>query len=91
MRKVTVYLTDDLNAQLNQAAAVSGCRKSDLIREGIRLVLDQYRKQRPTIPILVSEGASFAEHVDQHLAGFGKRGSAEQPGSPIARPQRYSR
>ncbi len=52
-----MYLPDDLKAALEQLAAETGRSEADLIREGIR----------------VSDDPHFAEHPDEHLAGFGTR------------------
>ncbi len=73
MNKTTVYLPEGLKAQLVRAAAESGRSEADLIREGIRLAVERCLPPAPTIPILVSADPSFAERVDEHLAGFGER------------------
>ena len=72
VHKTTVYLPDDLKAELERAA-VEACRsEADIIREGIRLAISQHMPP-PTIPIFVSADPHFAEHVDEHLAGFGEQ------------------
>ena len=73
MRKTTLYLPDDLKAELEQLAAETGRSEAALIREGIRLALEQHTPQAPTIPIFASDDPHFAERVDEHLAGFGER------------------
>ncbi len=73
MQKTTIYLPDDLKAELARAAADSGRSEADLIREGIRLALARRMPPAPTIPVLVSEDPTFAERVDEHLRGFGNR------------------
>lgn len=73
MQKTTVYLPDELKAELARAAADTGRSEADLIREGIRLALARRTPPEPTIPILVSEDPAFAERVDEHLRGFGER------------------
>ncbi len=72
MQKTTVYLPDELKAQLARVAAESGRSEADLIREGIRLALARRTPPDPTIPILISEDPDFAQHVDDHLRGFGE-------------------
>ena len=72
MRKTTVYLPDDLKAELQRAAAETGRSEADLIREGVRLALAQHTPA-PTIPIFVSDDPHFAECVDEHLVGFGEQ------------------
>jgi metal-responsive CopG/Arc/MetJ family transcriptional regulator len=72
MNRTTVYLPDDLKAELARVAAETGRREADLIREGIRLALARHVPPTPTIPILVSADPHFAERVDDHLTGFGE-------------------
>ena len=73
MEKTTVYLTSDQKAALARAAQEEGRSEADLIREGIRLAVAQREPPTPTIGILVSDDPDFAEHVDEHLAGFGSQ------------------
>ena len=73
MQKTTVYLPDDLKAALGRVAMETGLSEAELIREGIRLALEQHVPPAPTIPIYVSDDPSFAERVDEHLSGFGLR------------------
>ena len=72
MQKTTVYLPDDLKVALARTAADTGRSEADLIREGVRMAVAQHAPS-PTIPIFVSDDPHFAEHVDDHLAGFGER------------------
>ena len=72
MIKTTVYLPDELKAELERLAAETGQSEAELIRDGIRLALAR-RHPVPTIPILISADPHFAERVDEHLAGFGER------------------
>lgn len=41
MRKTTVYLTDEEAEGLRRAAAASGASQAELIREGVRRVIQQ--------------------------------------------------
>ena len=72
MMKTTVYLPEEMKADLERVAAETGKSEADLIREGIRLALVQHQPT-PTIPILVSDDPHFAERVDEYLVGFGER------------------
>ena len=72
MMKTTVYLPEELKAELERTAAETGKSEADLIREGIRLAVTQYQPS-PTIPIFISADPHFAEQVDEHLVGFGER------------------
>jgi hypothetical protein len=69
MHKTTVYLPDDLKADLERTAVESRCSEADIIREGIRLAIARREPPAPTIPIYVGDDPHFAEH----LAGFGSR------------------
>jgi Ribbon-helix-helix protein, copG family len=73
MRKTTVYLPNDLKAELERTAEETGYSEAELIRMGVRLAVAQRIPPPPTIPIFVSDDPHFAEHVDEHLAGFGER------------------
>ncbi len=73
MHKTTIYLPDDLKADLERLAAESGCTEATLIREGLRLAIAQRTPPPPTIPIYVSDDPHFAENVDEQLTGFGER------------------
>ena len=72
VQKTTVYLPDDLKAELERAAAASGRSEADIIRKGIRLALDERVPPTPTIGIFVSDDPRFAENVDEHFEGFGR-------------------
>ncbi len=73
MVKTTVYLPDDLKLALARMARETGRSEADLIRDGIRLAVAQQQPPPPTIGILVSDDPSFAQRVDEHLAGFGRQ------------------
>ncbi|MGH2583331.1 MAG: CopG family transcriptional regulator [Dehalococcoidia bacterium] len=73
MRKTTLYLPDDLKANLEQAALKTGRTEADIVREGIRLALAQLPPPTPTIPLFTSDDPHFAERVDEYLVGFGER------------------
>ncbi len=73
MLKTTLYLSDDLKAALRRAAQDAGRSEADLIREGIRLAVAKQTPPTPTLNVLVSDDPHFAEHVDEHLTGFGLR------------------
>lgn len=72
MFKTTLYLPDDLKAELERAARETGRSEADLIRDGIRLALARQQPPAPTIGILVSADPHFAEKVEEHLDGFGR-------------------
>lgn len=73
MRKTTVYVPDGLKADLGRAAARTGRSEAELIREGIRIVTERGAGSEPRLPLFASDQPDLAEHVDDHLAGFGER------------------
>lgn len=73
MQKTTVYLPEDLKAALERLAAQTGRSEADLIREGIRLRVDQHRPPLPRSGIFDSGNPSLGSHVDELLEGFGER------------------
>ena len=73
MRKTTLYLPDDLKAELELTAAETGESEAAIIREGIRLALMRRAPPAPTIPLFTSDDPHLAERVDEYLAGFGER------------------
>jgi Arc/MetJ-type ribon-helix-helix transcriptional regulator len=73
MRKTTVYLPDDLKAELGRLATVTGRSEADLIREGIRLLSVQTAAPAPRLALFDSGIPDLAERVDDYLEGFGER------------------
>jgi hypothetical protein len=73
MLKTTVYLPDDLKRALERIAAARGCSEAELIREAVRTLTHEAAAPRPRLPLFKSGKRRLAEHVDQALAGFGKR------------------
>jgi len=73
MQRTTVYLPEDLKLDLERTARVAGRSEADLIREGVRQVVAVYDAPRPRIPLFRSHDPTLAEHVDEHLKGFGER------------------
>jgi hypothetical protein len=73
MKRTTVYLPEDLKAELEQAARVSGKSEAELIREGVRQAVASRPPPRPRIPLFESGDPTLAERVDELLAGFGDR------------------
>ncbi len=73
MQRTTVYLPEDLKLNLRRTARAAGRSEADLIREGVRQVVAVYDSPRPRIPLFRSSDPTLAEHVDEHLKGFGER------------------
>lgn len=73
MKRTTVFLPEDLKAELEAAAVAEGCSEAELIREGVRLVVTRRSGDGPRIPLFASGDPTLAERVDDLLAeGFGE-------------------
>jgi hypothetical protein len=72
MKRTTVYLPEDLKAELEQAARATGRSEAELIREGVRQAVTSSSPSRPHIPLFESGDPTLAERVDELLAGFGE-------------------
>jgi Arc/MetJ-type ribon-helix-helix transcriptional regulator len=74
MKKTTLYLPEELKADLERAAEAVGKSEAELIREAIRAMLEGRRPPRPALPLFESGDPTLAERVDEELkAGFGER------------------
>lgn len=69
MVKTTLYLPDDLKAELTREAARRGESEAELIRQALRRELDSVRP-RPK-GALFSGTEPLADSVDELLDGFG--------------------
>ncbi len=69
--KTTVYVPDDLRVALKRAAVVSRRSEAELIREGIRRVIDEYAEPEPILPLFASGDPTLSQRVDELLDGFG--------------------
>jgi predicted transcriptional regulator len=65
-RKTTVYLPDDLKADLEREAKRRGLSEAQVIREAIAAAVNRPRPR----PGIIS-GPLLAEKVDEYLEGFG--------------------
>lgn len=73
MKRTTVYLPEALKQDLEQTARTSGRSEAELIREGVRYVVDLHASPFPRIPLFESGDETLAERADELLAGFGER------------------
>ncbi|HZU12479.1 MAG TPA: ribbon-helix-helix protein, CopG family [Chloroflexota bacterium] len=72
MQKTTIYLPAELKAALERVAAEMQRTESDIIREGLRLVLRQSHPS-PRSGIFDSGEPDLSERVDELLSdGFGR-------------------
>jgi hypothetical protein len=70
--RTTVYLAEDDKRRLAALAAAEGTSEAELIRRGIRLVVQQGHR-RPRVPYGRSTDGRTARETDQLLAeGFGE-------------------
>lgn len=73
MHKTTIYLPDDLKAELARTAEETGRSEADLIREGVRMALTRRMPPAPHTGIFDSGNPHLSERVDDLLRGFGTR------------------
>jgi len=70
--KTTVYLPDELKRALAELAVRKGRSEAELVREAL-FALTASEGRRPAAAVVRSGRPSLAEHVDEHLKGFGRR------------------
>lgn len=74
MKRTTIYLPEDLKAELERLSAAEGCTEAELIREGVRHVVDERKpRPKPDFP-LFSSGELNAARDEEMLAGDPERG-----------------
>jgi len=74
MKKTTVYLPDELKAQLERVAGTSGRSEAELMREAVRQLVRNSTPPKPRLPLFESSDPTLAERVDEELArGFRER------------------
>ena len=73
MHKTTVYLPEDVRAQLSQAADRLGQTEAELIRDALRSHLAALGGPAPRLPLFRSNQPCLADDVEGALAGFGER------------------
>ena len=74
--RTTVYLSEELKAELERAAERSGESEAEIIRRGVAAAVAEIAgiaARRPRIPLFASGDPELAERVDEALAGFGER------------------
>ncbi len=72
MKKTTVYLPDELKAELARAAAREGRSEADLIRQAVRNLTQSLEPPRPKLPLFCGGDPTLAERFDEELRGFGE-------------------
>jgi hypothetical protein len=74
MRKTTIYLPDDLKAQVESVARREGRPEAEVIRDAIAAAVQGRSAPLPRVP-LTKKGLgdpTIAERVDELLDGFGR-------------------
>lgn len=73
--KTSVYLDDDEKRRLAALAAATGTSEAELLRRGVRLVLERARRPRPRLATGASVDGRAARDTDRLLTetGFGER------------------
>ena len=73
--KTSVYLDDEDKRALKELAALTGTSEAELLRRGVRMVLDQSARPRPRLGIGESRDHRSARETDDLLreGGFGLR------------------
>lgn len=72
MVRTTVYLPEGLKDELVRASG-SGRSEPELLRDGVRSVVEAQGTARPRIPLFTSDDGSLAERAAECLVGFGQR------------------
>ncbi|CAN5161814.1 type II toxin-antitoxin system antitoxin VapB26 [soil metagenome] len=72
MKKTTIYLPDELKAELARAAAREGRSEADLIRQAVRNLTQSLEPPRPKLPLFSGGDPPLAERFDEELRGFGE-------------------
>ncbi len=69
MNKTTVYLPEALKQGVERLAQQRACSEAEVIRQAIQ---DAIARPKPRSGIIPGD-SSWAERVDDYLAGFGER------------------
>ena len=75
MKKTTLYLPDDLKADITIIADREGRSEADVIRDALRACVAERTPPKPTVPLLTArelKDPTIAERVDELLDGFGR-------------------
>lgn len=71
MKKTTLYLPDELKAELERAAREDRRSEADVIRSAVAVALDARRPRKPRLAVAESGDPDLAGHLDDALDGFG--------------------
>jgi hypothetical protein len=78
MKRKTIYLPDEVSAALERLSEAEGRSQSDLVREGLRYVIDLHSGSgEPPIPLFMSDDPTLAERNAE--ARFRARAASGSP------------
>lgn len=74
MKRTTIYLPDDLKAEVERLAAAANCTEAEVIRDAIATKIASLPPPAPRVPLFEDEliDPTIAERVDEILDGFGQ-------------------
>ncbi|MDQ3328841.1 MAG: hypothetical protein M3506_10010 [Chloroflexota bacterium] len=72
MNKTTVCRSGELTIKLERVAAESGLLEAEIIREGVRLIVERWMPPAPWFGVFNGGNANLSERVDDSLDGFGQ-------------------
>lgn len=73
MKKTTVYLPDELKADLERVAVAQGRSEAELIREAVRELTRNLEQPKPRLPLFHSDAdPTLAQRFEEELRGFGE-------------------
>lgn len=81
MKRKTIYLPDDVSAALERLSEAEGRSQSQLVREGLRYVIELHSGsgEQPPIPLFMSDDPTLAEQsIELRFRARASSGSPEQ-------------
>lgn len=72
MKKVVVYLPDNLDSALERVAKCRGQSREELVIEAVRNLVRKAERPKPRLPLFSSGDPTLAERFDEELKGFGE-------------------
>jgi Arc/MetJ-type ribon-helix-helix transcriptional regulator len=72
MKKITVYLPDDVRAALRRLAVDRRVSESSLVREAVAGTIRRLEAPKPRLPLFHSDDPTLAERFEEELVGFGE-------------------
>ncbi|HWB71748.1 MAG TPA: CopG family transcriptional regulator [Egibacteraceae bacterium] len=73
MVKTTLYLPEELKAELERVAQMEQRSEADVIREALAELLRRRTRPKPRLGLGASDDQTLASRVDEALEGFGEQ------------------